>query len=122
MTYATLSPRFGALPASLSFIFFAHSTCGCLFSYSSLLNCFVITNKLMSTLFCNKSEIIDFAYSTAPLGSAFIKIKSRHVSITLLTNWQLSLRTVSMPLASILSYLSGRVQFSPAYLFLFISK
>ena len=35
---------------------------------------------------------------------------------------QLSLRTVSIPLQSILSCTSGRVKYKPAYLFLLISR
>ena len=35
---------------------------------------------------------------------------------------QLSLRTVSIPLVSILSYLFSFVQYKPAYLFLFNNK
>mmetsp|Transcript_30359 Transcript_30359/g.99138 ORF Transcript_30359/g.99138 Transcript_30359/m.99138 type:complete len:258 (-) Transcript_30359:1808-2581(-) len=76
----------------------------------------------MSSLFCSRSLMTPLVYSTAPSTSLSSRIFFRHVPTTRRTSRQLSRRTVSMPLASSLSWRSGRVQYSPAYRFLFISR
>ena len=51
-----------------------------------------------------------------------IRIFCRQVLIRLATSGALSRRTVSMPLQSILSWVSARVKYKPAYLFLLINR
>ena len=55
-------------------------------------------------------------------GTRPIRIFCRQVSITVFTRGQLSRLTDSIPEHASLSYLTGLVQYSPAYLFLLISK
>lgn len=61
-------------------------------------------------------------YSDAAAGSRLTRMRSRQVVTTLRTSRQLSRRTVSMPLVSILSHFSGFVHSRPAYRFLLISR
>ena len=79
-------------------------------------------------------------YAWASTTFLSINILCKHVSMTVETSRQLSRRTVyqrqsfsvasplshcpltSIPFESILSYLSGRVQYNPAYLFLLINR
>ena len=82
----------------------------------------VITSNERSILFCSKSLITPLQYSIAPSLSNFKRRRSRAPYTIYWTSPQLSLRTVSIPLASILSGLSGFVQYIPAYLFLAINK
>lgn len=99
MTYGTLSPRLGALPASLFLILeninmrrsihpyhthtgsifsmgiidhlSASSTCACLLPYSWAVrvSSLVMTSWLMSIRLHSRSEITSLAWSTAPWGS-----------------------------------------------------
>ena len=64
----------------------------------------------------------DSTYSCAPWTSWSINIFRKIVSMTFCTSRQLSLRTVSIPLLSILSYFAGVVQYKPAYRFLLIKR
>lgn len=69
----------------------------------------VITNFDMSILFCNRLAIVYFIYLIAFSLSPSAKIVSRTLSKIYLIKRQLSLRTVSIPFLSILSYFYGRV-------------
>jgi hypothetical protein len=122
MTYATRSPTAGAVAGSRAFIRLANSTCACLPSYSALAYALVMTRRERSRRFIRRSEIVALANAAAAAASRSMSSLSRHVEMTLRTSAQLSRRTVSMPLVSILSHLSGVVHRRPAYRFLEMSR
>uniref|UniRef100_A0A224XUD9 Uncharacterized protein n=1 Tax=Panstrongylus lignarius TaxID=156445 RepID=A0A224XUD9_9HEMI len=103
MIYGTLSPNFGAEPASLFFILLANSTCACLAAYSVFVNSLVITSCDISKRLHKRSLICCLAYFTAPSGSPSIRSFCKQVFIILATRGQLSLLNVPKPLQSILS-------------------
>ena len=103
---------------------FASSQCACFPAYSEsvFVSSFVITSCDMSIRLHSRSDIVCLAYSTAPFGSRSMRIFCRQLLMRLATSGQLSRRTVSMPLQSILSCTSGRVKYRPAYRFLLIRR
>jgi len=103
---------------------FASSQWACLPAYSEsvLVSSLVITSWDMSIRLHSKSDMVCLAYSTAPFGSRSIRIFCRQQLIRLATSGQLSRRTVSIPLQSILSCTSGRVKYRPAYRFLLMRR
>ena len=107
---------FGAMPGSRFAIRAASSECACLLSNWSAerVSALEMTSMDRSMRFMSRSEMIPLTYVTAPCTFCSMRMRRRQVSTTSFTSEQLSRRTVSMPLQSILSYFSVPVQRSPA--------
>ena len=81
-----------------------------------------MTSFEMSIRFMRSSEIWVLMYEIASSGFLWMRIALMLLSMSSRTSRQLSRRTVSMPLQSILSNFSVPVHSKPTYLFLFIRR